>query len=78
MTRLLATIALFATLLAAPAWAQTMTPNSPHPATHAVHRSSSADASRATVARHRHHFVAGDDSAETLNRQVLQNLQKGG
>jgi len=78
MTRLLAIIALLGTLLAAPAWAQTMTTKTHHRAPHAVHRTASAEASGTSAARHRHAFVAGDDSAEMLNRQVLQNLRKGG
>jgi hypothetical protein len=78
MTQFLATIAIVGTLLAAPAWAQTMTQDSHQPASHAVHHVTSAKAERMSVARHRHHFVTGDDNAEMLNRQALQGHHNGG
>jgi hypothetical protein len=78
MTRFLATIAIVGAFLSAPAWAQTMTNDSHQPASHAVHHVRSAKAERMSEARHRHHFVTGDDSAEMLNRQALQDHHNGG
>jgi hypothetical protein len=79
MIRLLAPTALLGVLLAvAPAWAQTSTTKMHHRARHAVHHTASTEANGTGASSHRHHFVAGDDSAEMLNRQVLQSLQKGG
>jgi hypothetical protein len=78
MTRLLATTALLGALLAAPAWSQ-MTTKTHHRAPHAVHHAASTEASgTSTAPRPQHRIVGGDDSAEMLNRQMLQNLQKGG
>lgn len=77
MTRLLATTALLGALLAMPAWAQTMTTPAHHHARHAIHHAGSAGGSASSEAHHRHRFVAGDNSAEMLNRQVLRNLQNG-
>ncbi len=78
MTRLLATTALLGVLLAAPAWAQTMPTKTHHRAPHAVHHSASTEGSGTSTARHHHRLVGGDNSAEMLNRQMLQSLPKGG
>ena len=75
MIRFFATTAILGALVVAPALAQTKTH---HRTPYAVHQTPSTDASTTSARRHQHHVVAGDDSAEVLNRQVLQNLQKGG
>ena len=75
MTRLLVIAMLLSGLLALPAWAQTMTPKMHHHARH--HHAASAQGSGTSEAARHHRFVAGDDSADMLNRQVLRNLQNG-
>ena len=76
MTRLLTTAALFTALLAMPALAQTATPKMHHRAHH-HHHAASTQGSGSSMAGHRHHFVAGDHSADRLNREEMQNLAKG-
>jgi len=85
MTRFLTTAALLGAMLAAPAWAQTMTsPQTMSPTTNSAANSSgkqqmaSAHSSgmNMKMASRRHSFVAGDDSAEMLNHQEVQQLQQ--
>ena len=78
MTRLLTTAALFATLLAVPALAQTAPPKMHHRAHHHHHyHHASTQGSGSSMAGHRHHFADSDHSADRLNREELRSLGNG-
>lgn len=77
MTRIFATAALLGAVLAGPAWAQTATPMTHHRAPHSIHHAASTAGSGTSEAPRHHHYVAGDHSAEMLNRQELEHIQNG-
>jgi hypothetical protein len=75
MTRLLVTTALLGILLAAPAWAQTMTPKMHHHARH--HHAAVTNGSGSSESMRHHRYITSDHSADMLNRKVLRDLQNG-